>query len=552
LWWWDKEKQNIHLLTSLRDWWSTSTNQRTTVAGRVVNENIREAIEDERAEESPFLGKIWDNYYLATSSWNFEALKWSIINYLANKYDKNDLKITKEFNLSFDDIKYIDLPNILSEIVLNNRIIQYKTIEHTDLPWLTKINKIVKIDDYNDKFYVLYNENLNTYEFKIITEFINFPEWFKKWKRPNRLYLESKNQHWRYCRISNLDNQNKIIPSWAIKKFCEIISKNCEQIIEHINLKNKNRWIFLNISCFTQWKIDDRNEDSVEFDRNNLIIVDWATDKSWIIYDWETWWEIISKIISNYALNIDEIWLKLIEKINDKVLSKYTELGIDKNDFPKIFSAAMIACKVKEDKIYITLVWDCMFRINNKDTFKNSKIIDTITSTLRKKYIESFWEENVDNARNFILPILKRQHIFQNKENIIFNEELLNNLYKIIINEFNWYNINSEKYDSIFKSAKLTLSSYYWSDLWFWMINWHDIPKSHIKIYEFTLDEVKKIEIISDWYEKFPEWNTIIDWESTYRKYNNKDPLKYKEIISTKISDDRSLIIADIKNKSQS
>ncbi|MDP5038972.1 MAG: hypothetical protein NWP80_00825 [Candidatus Gracilibacteria bacterium] len=58
--------ENVHIITSLRDAAAgVSQNQRTTIAGRCLGENLMESIEIEENEEAPFLGFMNNEYVLA-------------------------------------------------------------------------------------------------------------------------------------------------------------------------------------------------------------------------------------------------------------------------------------------------------------------------------------------------------------------------------------------------------------------------------------------------------------------------------------------------------
>ncbi len=223
-------KQNLHMITSLRDAWSTSHNQRTTVAGRILWDNIRKNIEIESAEESPFLWMMNWKFHLAIWNNYFEYLKEAVKLFLDTKYDPNNSELKKIFERWFRGLKYEDLWEVLLDIVKNNRFIQYETEELNAIEWLSHINKRVKIDNKEENFYVVFNPVLNTYEFKIIKRFKWFPEWFTiPWNRPNRLFLESYNQ---YPRLNRIQNANKINPSWAIKVFNEEIVRNIDKILK--------------------------------------------------------------------------------------------------------------------------------------------------------------------------------------------------------------------------------------------------------------------------------------------------------------------------------
>lgn len=529
---WEK---NIHMLTSLRDANAgTSLNQRTTVAGRCVWENIRNNIEIETAEESPFLWKINDQFYLAIWNNNFDYLKASIRSYLENKYNPSNPELKKMFERWLRWLKYEDLWKILEEILQYNRFVQYSYKELNNLSSLKHIIKRIKIWNYEDSFYVIYNDKLNTYEFKLIKQFESFPEGFKLvGNRPNRLFLESLNQ---YPRFNRIQNATKINPSWAIKKFTEYISWTTWELLEEFH-----NWNF----SFSEWKILDKNEDAFHQSENMLILSDGATDKSGKLYSGKTGWEIISRIIVSEAKKVWYNWEDLINYLNHKISEFYTENNVDITSWVNIFSWTLVLVRVTEGKIFVTQVWDSHFRINGKDIYKSEKIIDKVTSVLRQKFILKFWENFVSQARDFILPILKIQNLYQNaSDKVIFNEELLEFFYDKIRR-----NISGEFYiEDIFEQAKKDLHIYFWEDISYGVLDGINTPKRFVKEFEFDRNAVSSIEVFSDGYLDVPQNTDIQSWEKLQKEAQILDPFCYKKYPSTKSKDDRTIIIKSFNN----
>lgn len=223
------ENWSVHMLTSLRDAWWTSINQRTTVAWRVVWDDIRYNISLESAEEAPFLWMVDWEFYLAVWNDYFDYLVWSIHSFLETKYDPSNPELKKIFERWFRWVIYEELWKVLQDIVDNNRFVTYKSEDINNLPWLEHLKRSVIIGEKKDIFYTVFNPDQNTYEFKIFKKFIWFPEWFSlPWSRPNRLFLESFNQ---YPRFNRLSNATKINPSGAIKIFTKIIQEQSSDII---------------------------------------------------------------------------------------------------------------------------------------------------------------------------------------------------------------------------------------------------------------------------------------------------------------------------------
>lgn len=234
-------KNSLHMITTLRDGGSTSENQRTTTAGRIVWDDIDAAIEQEHVEEAPFLWTLNWEYYLCISSVNTDDLFSSILNFMSNKYSNQD-KRTKQykerknmFERSFPWIKYEELGEILTWIIRNKRVIYYDYEELDEIQGLEWMKKEVKIGDKTGTFYGFYNPKLKTWEFKSMRKFCKFPKWFNcvsKFWRPSRLFLESFNQSPRFSRIENVAWSN---PANAIKIISEEMRDNISGVVNSVH-----------------------------------------------------------------------------------------------------------------------------------------------------------------------------------------------------------------------------------------------------------------------------------------------------------------------------
>jgi hypothetical protein len=211
-----------HLITTLRDGWAADELTRTTAAWRNTWENLQEELEREFSEESPFLctNEAWE-YTLVTHSTkqaDIEALKHSIELFLERKYnlDKNNEEhapFIKIFERSFPGIDYNDLWDILKDIVVNNRFEAYENTWINDSPeleqefeWVKSDMKQITLWEHSGKYFVYFDKDNNTIEYRDIRELQSFPEWVKLiWNRPSRLYLESQNQ---WARTKRIDRYN--------------------------------------------------------------------------------------------------------------------------------------------------------------------------------------------------------------------------------------------------------------------------------------------------------------------------------------------------------
>ena len=222
---------NKHLISTLRDGWAADSLQRTTTAGRNSWNDLNEDLEREHIEESPFLwyDKKW-NLSLATidnSEKSIEILKESINFYLDRKYlkpwDENYDFVKKTFERNFPWIEYENLHSILKDIIDNNRIFTYSVEVEDSFDWLGDDIKEVSLWNTKWKYFVYFDKNNNTIEYRLLRKITWFNDWFKPLsKRPSRLYLESENQYPRVPRIKNADK--KYVPT------IEYFSKKVDEI----------------------------------------------------------------------------------------------------------------------------------------------------------------------------------------------------------------------------------------------------------------------------------------------------------------------------------
>ena len=224
---WDIKK---HLISTLRDWWAADELQRTTTAGRNSWNDLNEDLEREHIEESPFLwyDSNW-NLALATidnSDKSKEILRESIQFFLDNKYlkvgDENYEFVKKNFERSFPGVDYNKLDDVLNEIISNDRITTYSSDSVNDFEWMEDDIKEISLWNTKWKYFVYFDRDNNTIEYRLLRTITWFNEWFKPLsKKPSRLYLESENQYPRVPRIENAINW--YVPT--IKYFSEKVRK---------------------------------------------------------------------------------------------------------------------------------------------------------------------------------------------------------------------------------------------------------------------------------------------------------------------------------------
>lgn len=227
-----------HLISTLRDGWAADELQRTTTAGRNSWDNLNEDLEIEHIEESPFLwyDKDW-NFALASINDTDETIKIleeSINRFIERKYlkpkDKNYDFVKKNFERNFLWIKYDNLENILKDILKNKRICKYSSEPINEMSWLEKDMKDVSLKGSKWKYFVHFDKDNNTIEYRLLNKITWFENGFSPLsKRPSRLYLESENQYPRVPRIENA--QDWYVPT--VKYF----SENIDTIIKNKIIK---------------------------------------------------------------------------------------------------------------------------------------------------------------------------------------------------------------------------------------------------------------------------------------------------------------------------
>ena len=221
--WEDKTSWKKYTQTVLRDWGQMNhsagitsladANERTTAAWRNFSWKLREDLEMENAEESPFLmqDSEW-NYVLVTHDLGYQkSLIASIRNFLENKYLQPNQEwfqeVKRAFEIKFKWVKYEDLWDILRNIIAKESFAEYAW-EEWDIEWLGTDNIKLEWTDWGVEdwyFYVFHDKVNNTIEYRAIRKITWFPEWLKPvWRIPLRLFLESQNQDPSFKRVDRI------------------------------------------------------------------------------------------------------------------------------------------------------------------------------------------------------------------------------------------------------------------------------------------------------------------------------------------------------------
>jgi len=256
----------------------------------------------------------------------------------------------------------------------------------------------------------------------------------------------------------------------------------------------------VNVKTFSKGKIENRNEDYFDYNKNNFAIADGATDKSGRKYNNKTGEELVSNIVVKECLLTNLNGIELVNHINKKVNELYKDLKIlDDIQDPKYrFSCVFICVRIKADKIIITYLGDLGFRINGTEIYQEIKQIDIENSETRSKYIQE--TNDVKGSRNHIMSLLLKQFKYQN---------------------------NPQEH------------------LGYGVIDGTKTPSKFVKTFEYDIKKIKTIELFTDGYFDIPHEVSIKSWEKIFEKVEKEDPDKWKKYKSTKSKDDRTIAIIE-------
>jgi len=264
-------------------------------------------------------------------------------------------------------------------------------------------------------------------------------------------------------------------------------------------LESQARRIFTGVEVFSEGKNPPKNEDFVGSNETTVVLSDGATDKSGQSFEGRSGGELAAELVVETCLNSDLVGEELVHEISNRLRGLYEHINPNAlTDSAFRFAATVVVAKLVNDQIVITQVGDSSFRINSTDTYTNNKIVDTLTANTRKEYIEA--TSDIAGSRDFIMPLLKAQHVHQN---------------------------NSD------------------SPLGYGVIDGSPVPSKFIKTYTFKQSDITTLELVSDgYYGAFPQENTLDAYEALHETIERTDPHKCGEFASTKLSDDRTVVIA--------
>lgn len=256
------------------------------------------------------------------------------------------------------------------------------------------------------------------------------------------------------------------------------------------------------VNLFSEGKDPSRNEDCAGYDMETVVLSDGATDKAGIYYgkdNGQTGGEIVSKLIVDAVLASNLNGRELVDYLTGVIRGYYKRYNPEALVNSELrFAGTLVAARIVGNELVVTQVGDSIFRINGIDVYKNEKLIDEEMALMRRRYIERTGD--IEGGRDIILPYLKKQHKLQN-------------------------NSRDERGYGVIDGAK--------------------VPTKFIRNYNFPLENVVGIELISDGYfGVFPETVNIADYENLHLEIEKVDPYKIKDYSSTKVNDDRTVVIA--------
>jgi len=261
--------------------------------------------------------------------------------------------------------------------------------------------------------------------------------------------------------------------------------------------------MFSSIEVFSKGKNPTRNEDFHGSNDNTIIVADGSTDKSGGSYIFDgkemTGGEIVSRLIVSICLEADLTGIELSKTLNSRIHDCYKELApraLQETIFR--FSAFFVCAKIIASNLVITQIGDVSYRVNGVELHEDYKEIDLANAKLRAEYIKKH-PDDVEGGRKEILKNLKQQFEYQNNPTHQFG---------------------------------------------YGAIDGTSTPEKFIRVQVLPLNDVQILEIWSDGYFRVADESTIESWEKSYKIVENEDPDKYLRYLSTKSSDDRTILIA--------
>lgn len=178
-------------------------------------------------------------------------------------------------------------------------------------------------------------------------------------------------------------------------------------------------------------------EDRMFYNENFAAVVDGATNKSELLFDGKSPGMIASNIvcdeIAKFHPRID--FTAAVEKLTKSIYKFYIDNGFEfqvkQDPTMTICATAAIFSRFRKE---VWLIGECQC-IANGILYSNNNLVSKINAEARALYLEEEIASgkniqeliNHDTGREFIMPLLRRQYLFENaKDDVIYSYPVLN------------------------------------------------------------------------------------------------------------------------------
>lgn len=215
---------------------------------------------------------------------------------------------------------------------------------------------------------------------------------------------------------------------------------------------------------------------------------------------------IAADIVTNAVVDRRLVGRELVDYVTEQMRSFYAANCPEALDDPRLsFATTFVAARVVGDRLVITQVGDTGFRINGGDYVTEQREQDVIDAKARAVEVIRLMKE--DNLSETEAAKLGRNAILDS----------LNGQWRL------WNNPDHPQ--------------------GFGYVNGHFVPDKFVRVYEYPLDEVHTLELVTDGYPKVAAEPTIESWEEAYADVQEVDPYRYLEFPATKPADDRCVAV---------
>jgi hypothetical protein len=301
-------------------------------------------------------------------------------------------------------------------------------------------------------------------------------------------------------------------------------------MIEHEQL-----FQFDNIKTWSLAKTGDeaKNEDQIRTSTNVIALADGATDKTGFTYpNGRTGGRHLAEIAADTAISSAASSLALGKLVTRAIRQLYQRDNPAALNDPGVRAdTTLVSAVIYDDQLQVTQIGDSNFRLTFNDGttehYSNDKRIDNENAALRseaiKRELALFAQANnrdpsseeratiIAGGRGVILERLKKQ-----------------------------YELHNSSSDPVYGYGTLDGSPLpeYFDD---------GTSTNYVKTYRFDASNIQSIEVVSDgFYGAFPEDSTIAAYQNLHREIHSQDPDKFLRYLSTKPTDDASVVIASL------